>query len=193
MNLWNSSERDLAKKTGTREKFSQDGVYEVTIKEAYLSHSSKSKAKAVTLSFETEENYGRTSFWFLKANGEENEYVRTSLNRLLYLCKLKPEKLKMETKTIKNSEGQEVERVHFPELEDKKIGIILTVTQDGEQVNFDVKDFFDIKTKKTSDEHFDKKEATTVESFRKKYANKLEIPKKETVAVAEEEEDEFPF
>ncbi|EFS22107.1 hypothetical protein FSBG_01604 [Fusobacterium gonidiaformans 3-1-5R] len=168
MNLWNANAEDLTKKTGTKERFQNSGIYEVKIKEAFISDSTKSQAKAITIVLETEENYGRVNFWFLKGDGTENEFARTTLNRMMYLLKLKADKLKIESKKIKNYKGEEIERAFLPELEGKNIGVILNVKIDGDQINFDVKDFFDIKSKKTSDEILNKTEAYTVEFFTKK-------------------------
>jgi hypothetical protein len=194
MNLWNTNENDLTKKTGTKEKFENSGIYEVTIKKAYITHSTKSKAKAITVSLETNENYGRTNFWFVKGDGTENEFARATLNRMLYLLKMKASQLKTESKKIKNHNGEEIERVYLPDLEGKSIGIILNVQVEGEQTNFDVKDFFDIKSKKTSDEIISKTEAYTVEFFRNKYSKESErVLKSEAAQATNEDDDEFPF
>ena len=75
MSLWNSKQEDLTTKIGTKEKLATSGIYAAEIKEAYLKNSNQSKAKAVTLSFESENNYGRVSFWFLKADGTENPFA----------------------------------------------------------------------------------------------------------------------
>lgn len=193
MNLWNANENDLTKKTGTKEKFENSGIYEVTIKEAYIAHSTKSKAKAITVSLETEENYGRVNFWFLKGDGTENEFTRATLNRMMYLLKLKPNQLKTESKKVRNYDGEEVERVYLLDLEGKSIGIILKVTIEEKQTNFEVKDFFDIKSGKTSDEILNKTEAYTVEFFRKKYAQEVEEYSNNETVETTEDDDEFPF
>lgn len=193
MNLWNANENDLTKKTGTKEKFENSGIYEVTIKEAYITHSTKSKAKAITVSLETEENYGRVNFWFLKGDGTENEFTRATLNRMMYLLKLKPNQLKTESKKVRNYDGEEVERLYLLDLEGKSIGIILKVTIEEKQTNFEVKDFFDIKSKKTSDEILNKTEAYTVEFFTKKYAQEVEKYSNDETVETTEDDDEFPF
>ncbi len=193
MNLWNANAEDLTKKTGTKERFQNSGIYEVKIKEAFISDSTKSQAKAITIVLETEENYGRVNFWFLKGDGTENEFARTTLNRMMYLLKLKADKLKIESKKIKNYKGEEIERAFLPELEGKNIGVILNVKIDGDQINFDVKDFFDIKSKKTSDEILNKTEAYTVEFFTKKYAQEVEKYSNDETVETTEDDDEFPF
>ena len=196
MALWMNSQEDLTKATGTKEKFKKNGVYEITIKEAYLTDSTKSQAKAVTLIFEDENSYGRANFWYLKGDGTENEFSRKTLNRLAYLLKLKTENLKTETKKYKTFYGNEMERVYLPDFTDKKIGVILTVEHDMDQVNMEVKDFFDIKTKKTSDEFLNKTEAHTVAFFEEKYTNVEKTVSSQENNVSEtkdEDEDEFPF
>ncbi|MDY2573323.1 MAG: hypothetical protein SOW67_04525 [Fusobacterium necrophorum] len=193
MNLWNANAEDLTKKTETKERFQNSGIYEVTIKEAYITHSTKSQAKAITVVLETEENYGRVNFWFLKGDGTENEFTRATLNRMMYLLKLKSNQLKTESKKVRNYDGEEVERVYLLDLEGKSIGIILKVTIEEKQTNFEVKDFFDIKSGKTSDEILNKTEAYTVEFFRKKYAQEVEEYSNNETVETTEDDDEFPF
>lgn len=200
MALWRNNQEDLTKKTGTKEKLSFSGVYEMEIKEAYLSNSTKSEAMAVTLTFENDEAYGRVNFWYLKGNGEPNEYAEKSLNRLLFLAKLKIEKLKQETKRVKLFSGDEVDRTFLPELHGKKVGMILEVKKEGENTNIEAKDFYDIKTGKTTDEILNKTEAETVAFFKEKYEK--EEPKKKGYPlpyetdkniITEDDEEEFPF
>src|SRR3712207_9588802 len=85
----------------------------------------------------------------------------TLFRSMMYLLKLKPNQLKTESKKVRNYDGEEVERVYLLDLEGKSIGIILKVTIEEKQTNFEVKDFFDIKSGKTSDEILNKTEAYT--------------------------------
>lgn len=205
MALWSNNQEDLTQKTGVKEKIEENGVYEVEIKEAYISNSTKSKSQAVTIVFEDNDNYGRVNFWYLKSDGTENRFAVKSLNRLLYLCKLKSENLKQESRKVKLFSGEEVQRVFLPDLEEKKIGIILEVKIVKDNVNYEVKDFFDLKTRKTSDEIINKTEAATVEFFKNKYEKEaLNKPKNDNEDIAYDtdknittvtslDDDEFPF
>lgn len=206
MSLWNSKQEDLTTKVGTREKLATSGIYATEIKEAYLTNSNQSKAKAVTLSFESENNYGRVSFWFLKADGTENPFATKALNRLMYLLKFKSNHdLKQETKKVKGFNGKEIERTFLPEFHGKNIGMIIEATASGENVNLDVKDFFDINSRKTSDEILNKTEPETVPSFEEKYKdakpvvvdknnnNGLPYETDKVITTVADIDDEFPF
>lgn len=206
MALWNSKQEDLTTKVGTKEKLVTSGIYEVEIKEAYLTNSNQSKAKAVTLSFEAENNFGRVSFWFLKADGTENTFATKALNRLMYLLKFKANHdLKQETRKVKGFNEKEVDRTFLPEFHGKNIGMIIEAKASGENVNLDVKDFFDINSRKTSDEILNKTEPTTVPSFEEKYKdakpvvvdknnnNGLPYETDKVITTAADVDDEFPF
>ena len=67
----NTTQEDLTSKTGTKERLVTSGVYDLEIKEAYITNSTKSKAQAVTIAFENDNNYGRVNFWFLKGDGQK--------------------------------------------------------------------------------------------------------------------------
>lgn len=202
MALWRNNQEDLTKKTGTKEKITVSGVYEVEINEAYLSDSTKSNAKGVTLTFENDESYGRFSLWYLKGDGQPNESAEKYLNRLIYLAKLKVDKLKQETKKVKLFSGDEVDRTFLPKLHGKKVGMILEVKKEGDNYNINLKDFYDIGTGKTTDEILNKTEATTVAFFKERFAK--EEPKQgkkgyplpyetDKNIITEDDEEEFPF
>lgn len=202
MSLWRNNQEDLTKKTGTKEKITVSGVYEVEINEAYLSDSTKSNAKGVTLTFENDESYGRFSLWYLKGDGQPNESAEKYLNRLIYLAKLKVDKLKQETKKVKLFSGDEVDRTFLPELHGKKVGMILEVKKEGDNYNINLKDFYDIGTGKTTDEILNKTEATTVAFFKERFTK--EEPKQgkkgyplpyetDKNIITEDDEEEFPF
>lgn len=202
MALWRTNQEDLTKKTGTKEKITVSGVYEVEINEAYLTDSTKSNAKGVTLNFSNDESYGRFSLWYLKGDGQPNESAEKNLNRLIYLAKLKVDKLKQETKKVKLFSGDEVDRIFLPELHGKKVGMILEVKKEGDNYNINLKDFYDIGTGKTTDEILNKTEATTVAFFKERFAK--EEPKQgkkgyslpyetDKNIITEDDEEEFPF
>lgn len=202
MALWRTNQEDLTKKTGTKEKITISGVYEVEINEAYLTDSTKSNAKGVTLNFSNDESYGWFSLWYLKGDGQPNESAEKSLNRLIYLAKLKVDKLKQETKKVKLFSGNETDRTFLPELHGKKVGMILEVKKEGDNYNINLKDFYDIGTGKTTDEILNKTEATTVAFFKERFAK--EEPKQgkkgyslpyetDKNIITEDNEEEFPF
>ena len=205
MALWNTKQEDLTTKVETREKLTTNGVYAAEIKEAYLTNSTQSKAVAVTLSFETERNYGRVNFWFLKGDGTENTFAVKALNRMMYLCKFKAtHELKQENKKVKLFNGKEIDRTFLPEFHGKNIGMIIEAKKDGDNVNLEVKDFFDINSRKTSDEILNKTEPTTVPSYEEKYKdakpvvvdknnNGLPYETDKNITTAVDVDDEFPF
>ena len=206
MSLWNNKQEDLITKVGTKERLVTSGVYDLEIKEAYITDSTKSKARAVTLAFENDKNYGRVNFWFLKGDGTENPFATKALNRMMYLFKFKStHELKKETRKVKTFEGKEIERTFLPEFEGKALGMIIEAKKDGDNVNLDVKDFFDIKSRKTSDEILNKTEAVTVPFFEEKYKDaKPQVVENENGLPFETDkniitdksaltDDEFPF
>lgn len=206
MALWNTTQEDLTSKTGTKERLVTSGVYDLEIKEAYITNSTKSKAQAVTIAFENDNNYGRVNFWFLKGDGTENKFAVKTLSRMMYLCKFKADHdLKQETKKVKTFDGKEVDRIFLPELHGKVLGMIIEAKKDEDNVNLDVKDFFDIKSRKTSDEILNKTEAVTVPFFEEKYKDaKPQVTENENGLPYETDkniitdksalkDDEFPF
>lgn len=205
MTLWNTRQEDLTTKVNSREKINKSGVYELEIKEAYLMDSTQSKAQAVTLAFENDTHYGRASLWFLKGDGEPNLRAEKLLNRMMYLSKFKADhNLKMEKKKTKLYNGKEIERTFLSELHGKKLGVILEAKKDGENINLEINDFFDIKSRKTSDEILNKTEAETVAKAEEKYkdakpqeTNKNDLPYETDKNVITDSsvlsDDEFPF
>lgn len=206
MSLWNSKQEDLTTEMGRKEKLATNGVYAAEIKEAYLTNSINSNSKGITIAFETENNsYGRVNFWYLKKDGTENSIATKALNRMMYLLKFKAgHDLKQETKKVKLFNGKEVNRTFLPELHGKNIGMIIEVKASGENINLDVKDFFDIKSRKTSDEILNKREPEAVPFFEEKYKdakpvtveknnNGLPYETDKNITTAVDVDDEFPF
>lgn len=200
MALWNNNQEDLTVKTGTGEKIEVSGVYELEIKEAYLTNSKTSKAVGITLNFDGDAGYARTTLWHIKGDGTVNKFAEKYLNRMLYLLKTKVENLKTEVKKVKLFSGEEVDRTFITNIPKKALGVILEVKKDQENTNYEIKDFYDIGTGKTTDEIMNKTEAVTVQFFKDKFEKVA--PKKgyplpyETTKniVTEVEDDEaFPF
>ncbi|WP_286033691.1 hypothetical protein [Fusobacterium necrogenes] len=192
MNLWNSNQEDLTTKIGRGEKITKNGVYEFEIKEAYLTNSGSSKAVGITLNFENSEGYARVTLWHKKGDGTDNKFAQKLLNRMVYLLKLKVENLKTEVKKVKAYSGEEISRTYITNLAGKEIGVILQVKKDGDNINYEVKDFFDIKTEKTTDEILNKTDATDVKFYREKFGatTQPEVTEKEDSV---DDEEEFPF
>lgn len=192
MNLWNSNQEDLTTKIGRGEKITKSGVYEFEIKEAYLTNSGSSKAVGITLNLENSEGYARVILWHKKGDGTDNKFAQKLLNRMVYLLKLKVENLKTEVKKVKAYSGEEISRTFITNLAGKEIGVILQTKKDGDNINYEVKDFFDIKTEKTTDEILNKTEATDVKFYREKFGavTQPEVEEKEDTV---EDDEEFPF
>ena len=200
MALWNFRQEDLTTKTRTGEKIEASGVYELEIKEAYLTNSKSSKAVGITLNFDGDAGYARTTLWHIKGDGTVNQYVEKYLNRMLYLLKTKGENLKTEVKKIKLFSGEEVDRTFITNIPKKAIGVILEVEKDQDNINYKINDFYDIGTGKTADEIMNKTEAVTVQSFKDKFekaASKKGYPlpyeTTKNIITKVEDEEEFPF
>ena len=201
MALWNNNQEDLTTKTGTGEKIEVSGVYELEIKEAYLTNSKSSKAVGITLNFDGDAGYARTTLWHIKGDGTVNKFAEKYLNRMLYLLKTKVENLKTEVKKVKLFSGEEVDRTFITNIPKKAIGVILEVKKDQENTNYEIKDFYDIGTGKTTDEIMNKTEAVTVQFFKDKFEKAT--PKKgytlpyETtkniITEVEDDDEAFPF
>lgn len=190
MNLWNENKEDLTIKTGTKERFEKSGVYTLTIKEAYITHSGSSKATGLTLNMENDEGTARTTLWYIKGDGNPNKFAERYLNRMLFLMKTKMSSVKTETKKVKTFDGKEVDRTFLTSIEGKNIGVILEVKHDEDRTNYEVKDFFDIASGKTSDEITNNTDATTVKFFEEKFKKEKVHTQEETIT---ETEEEFPF
>ena len=201
MALWNNNQEDLTTKTGTGEKIEVSGVYELEIKEAYLTNSKASKAVGITLNFDGDAGYARTTLWHIKGDGTVNKFAEKYLNRMLYLLKTKVENLKTEVKKVKLFSGEEVDRTFITNIPVKKLGVILEVKKDQENTNYEIKDFYDIGTGKTTDEIMNKTEAVTVHFFKDKFekaAPKKGYPlpyetTKNIVTEVEDDDEAFPF
>lgn len=193
MNLWNSNQEDLTTGVGRGEKITKSGVYEFEIKEAYLTNSTSSKAVGITLNLENIEGYARVTLWHKKGDGTDNKFAQKFLNRMVYLLKLKVENLKTEVKKLKSYSGEEISRTFITNLAGKEIGVILQAKKDGDNVNYEVKDFFDIKTEKTTDEILNKTEASTVKFYREKFGTVTQPEVEEHKDTTLEDDEEFPF
>ena len=111
--------------------------------------------------------------------------------------------LKEVKKTVKGFGGKEIERTFLPDLHGKQIGMIIETKKDGDNINLEIKDFFDIKSRKTSDEIINKMEASTVIFFEDKYAKEEKNKPadeelsydtdKNITTVTSLDDDEFPF
>ena len=125
MNLWTENEEDLREETREQStSVNKSGVYNCTIEEALIiSGKNGSQSKGLKLVLKTdEEQYFYPVEFFIKADGTENEYARKKLNKLTYLCKLKNKDLvPIETPN----------KVFIPALADKKIGVIVEVSLNG--------------------------------------------------------------
>lgn len=200
MALWNSNPEYLTAKTRIGEKIEASGVYELEIKEAYLTNSKSSKAVGITLNFDGDAGYVRTTLWHIKGDGTINKYVEKNLERMLYLLKTKVENLKTEVKKVKLFSGEEVDRTFITNIPKKAIGVILEVEKDQDNINYKIKDFYDIGTGKTTDEIMNKTEAVTVQFFKDNFEKTA--PKKgyplpyettKNIITKVEDEEEFPF
>lgn len=204
-NLWDFKNEDLAAEISAKTRVNQSGAYVFTIKEAYINKTTNSFSTACTLELENETHKAKLSIWFKNKNGDTLEYNRKKLNRLMYLCKLKAEDLKVDVKKVKDYQGNDIDRQFLPAFVGKEIGVFLQVTPpraDQQFPNFNIDDFFAPKTKQTCDEILGKEKGTAKYDFyTEKYAQDAPVktgtatPRKTTTApeTAELGDDDFPF
>ena len=164
-----------------------------TIEEALIiSGKNGSQSKGLKLVLKTdEEQYFYPVEFFIKADGTENEYARKKLNKLTYLCKLKNKDL---------VPVESPNKVFIPALADKKIGVIVEVSLNGEFLRYNIIGYYDIQSKKTADEIQNKKNPEIYERFRKKFESAAAIKKPSNNHTEEKTEEnnedlpeEFPF
>lgn len=189
MSLWKENEEDLKVNIAAGERIETSGVYEVKVKEAYLSYSNTTDAKGLSLVLESNEGVARATLWFIKGDGEVNTFISRRLNRMLYLMKVKLNKLEIKEQKVKLYDGKEIEREYITNLKDKEIGIFLEVKKvDDGRFNYDIKDFFDIKSKRTTDEITNNEDPKMYYFYENKYKEVEKITETKS-----KEEDAFPF
>lgn len=190
MNLWTENEEDLREETKEGSKtVNKSGVYNCTIEEALIiSGKNGSQSQGLKLVLKTdEEQYFYPVEFFRKADGTENEYARKKLNKLTYLCKLK-------NKDLVPIESPN--KVFIPALADKKIGVIVEVSLNGDFLRYNIIGYYDIQSKKTADEIQNKKNPEIYERFKKKFENVTPVERPNNYQSEEKNEDlpeEFPF
>jgi hypothetical protein len=194
MNLWTENEEDLREETKEGSKtVNKSGVYNCTIEEALIiSGKNGSQSQGLKLVLKTdEEQYFYPVEFFRKADGTENEYARKKLNKLTYLCKLK-------NKDLVPIESPN--KVFIPALADKKIGVIVEVSLNGDFLRYNIIGYYDIQSKKTADEIQNKKNPEIYERFKKKFENVTPVERpnnyqseEKTEEKNEELPEEFPF
>lgn len=193
MSLWTENEEDLREETKERStSINKSGVYNCTIEEALIISGKNSKSKGLKLVLKTdEEQYFYPVEFFIKADGTENEWVRKNLNKLTYLCKLKNKDL---------IPIESPNKVFIPALADKKIGVIVEVTLNGEYLRYNIIGYYDIQSKKTADEIQNKKNPEIYERFKKKFENVTPVERPNNYQSEEKTEEknedlpeEFPF
>lgn len=190
MNLWTENEEDLREETKEGSKtVNKSGVYNCTIEEALIiSGKNGSQSQGLKLVLKTdEEQYFYPVEFFRKADGTENEYARKKLNKLTYLCKLK-------NKDLVPIESPN--KVFIPALADKKIGVIVEVSLNGDFLRYNIIGYYDIQSKKTADEIQNKKNPEIYERFKKKFENVTPVERPNNYQSEEKNEvlpEEFPF
>ena len=194
MALWEVKKEFLSEELGGgKSKIETSGAYEVVIGDVYLRDSGTTQAQAIVVEFESGDNYGRVNFWFKKGDGTPNQYAARILTRFTFLCKLKEDSITLEERPVKDFKGNEFGRTFLPEFKGKKIGVMLRAREDGDRINLDAQDFYDLKTKKTTDEIKDNKAATALDKFIKKCSKEEGQVKEKKVEEKTINDDDFPF
>ena len=91
-------------------------------------------------------------------------------------------------------------KVFIPALADKKIGVIVEVTLNGEYLRYNIIGYYDIQSKRTADEIQNKKNPEIYERFKKKFENVTPVERPNNYQSEEKTEEknddlpeEFPF
>lgn len=189
--LWNFKNEDLTTGTSGKVRVTRSGAYVFTIKEAYINKTTNSFSTACTLELENETHKVKLSIWFKGKNGDILQYNQKKLNRLMYLCKLKAEDLKVEVKKVKDYQGNDIERHFLPAFVGKKTGVFLKVSPPhaGQKYpSYNIVDFYDPITQKTCDELLTEGGAPNMfVEFNEKLNLTFQPPQEEEVS------DAFPF
>lgn len=187
--MWNSKEENVSKELNQGgEWINKSGCYGGNIVEAEIVNSSGTQAKAVKLVIETAIGKCSPTLWYKKKDGTDNEYAIEKLDRLKYLCKVKNvEASTQDSKTV------------LPCFIGKEVGVFLEVRAAEKGHNYEVKDFYEPKSQKTSDELINKKEAKNFKYWNGKFKDAAPVENKPKAAESAQqtsnavEEDEFPF
>lgn len=213
--LWNPNIENYKKKMPTKEALNHSAVVVVKIDEAQIHLNEKTKSRAISFKVSNDECYANTTrLYFINQKGEPIDFQTAKLDRLSYLLGMTVVDFEP-TKEKKSFNGFEYEIWTILKLKGKEIGMFLEYKErkyedsKGEEktvVEFEIKDFFDPKTRKTSDEKFNEQEALNYEFYKTKWINAAaEVPKtpKESKPTEQaagnndetqpEDDDEFPF
>ena len=195
--MWNYKEGDLVKEGNDKDKIEKSGVYSFKIKEARMINSTSSAAKAVQLHFEDEYGYISANLWHIKGNGEPNEFTEAKLNQLLFLCKLKIDQIKTEKKEMQGKNGAYA-IYSIKAFEGKEVAVALEFEKgnDEDYDKIEIKEFFEIKSKKTTKEIKEKTDANKWKYYTEKYKNvpkAKEETKTNSNEAVEVDDDDFPF
>lgn len=186
MELWTNNEEDLkveTRDTGTGLK--KSGVYKCEIIDAQIIKAKDTESTALQLIFKNEDQETfRVRHFFKNKLGEEVKFVRETLNKLTYLCKIKPKDIVIVEMPDKNL---------LPAYVGANIGVVVEVKENGDYLNYEIKAYFDIKSEKTADEIVNKKNAEIIERFKERYKNVAPIEKEKTQEKNEDLPEEFPF
>lgn len=203
MALWKYNENDITKATNTNTgdtRILTNGVYEMTITSAYLQKSQKSLAEAIVLQCEANEKTARVQLWIKNSKGEPIEFSIGKLNRMCYLMQVNPEKIETRPTKMQGVNG-EYERDIIPVFMNKTIGMFLEVEANGKYPQYNVIDFFDPNTKRTSNEAKEQKLAEVYNKMVERYKDSTPVVLSDddtsysgTVKMATPNTgDEFPF
>lgn len=149
---------EKAIQAGTGSHIQTSGAYTGRITKAKWTSAKSTHAKALELSFES--NEGQTAnyinIWYKKADGTESPYGEAHIHALMGLLKLQ-----------NLSRSQQDDGAYCPELKDKPIGLILqkilTTKDNGEDsYKFDLVLFFSANTGKTYQEAINQEPAQRV-------------------------------
>lgn len=184
MSLWTVNEENLKVETAGGNYLTESGIYECRVEEAQIIKGANGISTALQVVFKTEnDELFRVRHWFI---GKENQEVKSAAamcQQLFYLSKVKENNIKI----LEMPDGKTI----IPDLVGKIVGVINEVKYDGQYYNHEVKAYFEPKSKKTTKELLDKKNADTYERwkeiFNKKTATKEVEEKNEGLS------EEFPF
>lgn len=213
--LWNPNLENYKKKMPTKEALNHSAVVIVKIDEAQVHLSDKTKSRAISFKVSNDECYANTTrLYFLNQKGEQIDFQAAKLDRLTYLLGISAVDFEPQ-KEEKEFNGKKYTVWTVSKIKNKEIGMFLEHKErkykddKGEEktvIEFEIKDFFDPKTKKTSDEKYNEQEPLNYEFYKTKWQNAAaEAPKQEHKPAEQPsapsnnndeqtvDDDEFPF
>ena len=163
------------------QRIQESGCYIATIEKAILFKADKSKSEALKFTFITEDQQiTKIDIFYKNKEGEEIKHNNKNLVHLVDLLKINPAALQ----ESKDDEGN----LHIPILEGKIIGLFLTYEglekyigsddKEYEKANYNLRGFFDSRSKRTIKEINDNAVCTMFDTWTRNFEKENSIREK---------------